>query len=96
LRSMKPGEDGYLLEELEERFKQGYRPDPLKKGKFDCKSCKAVAFTAVGQLKLEDFNIENAPELMDKKFIDIEPTADEMMLEPEETCDIVGGSFDED
>lgn len=98
LRSMKPGEDGYLLEELEERFKQGYRPDPIKKGKFDCKSCKAVAFTAVGQMKLEDFqnNMEYAPELMDAKFIDVEPTADEMMLEPEETCDIVGGTFDED
>ena len=49
-------------------------------------------------MKLEDFmnNMEHAPELMDAKFIDIEPTADEMMLEPEETCDIVGGSFDED
>ena len=88
LRSMKPGEDGYLLEELEERFKEGWRPDPLKKGKFDCKSCKAVAFTSVGQLSLADFNTDNAPEMIDKSFIDDEPTACEVMIEPQ-SCDIV-------
>lgn len=96
LRSMRPGEDGYLLEELEERFKQGWKPDSKHKGKFDCNSCKAVAFTATGQMRLEDFQSDDAPEMMAEKFIDEEPTACEVMIPPKDSCDIVGGEFNED
>ena len=83
LRSMKPGEDGYLLEELEARFKEGYKPLP-KKGMYDCKSCKAVSFTATGQMKLEDFDSDEAIEVAYPQFIDDEPPACDMLAAPED------------
>lgn len=90
LRSMTPGSDGYLLEELEQRFKEGWTPDPKKKGKFDCNSCKAVSFTATGQMTLADFDSDMAIERIDPKFIDEEPTACEVMIEPEDpNCDLL-------
>ncbi len=88
LRSMKPGKDGYLLEELEERFKQGYKP-VNKKGLYDCNSCKAVSFTATGQMRLEDFDSDDAPEMIDEKFIDEEPPACDMLAPANEIVNFV-------
>ena len=85
---MKPGKDGYLLEELEERFKQGYKP-VNKKGLYDCNSCKAVSFTATGQMRLEDFDSDDAPEMIDEKFIDEEPPACDMLAPANEIVNFV-------
>jgi len=80
LRSMKVG-DGWSLEEMEARFKDGWVPK--SRTKFDCNSCDAVRFVAEGQMSLEDFNDDNAHERMG--LIDEETPA----------CDIVWGKEDE-
>jgi 3'-phosphoadenosine 5'-phosphosulfate sulfotransferase (PAPS reductase)/FAD synthetase len=64
LRSMEPGKDGWLLSEMEQRFKDGWIPKG--KTKFDCESCDAVRFVAQGQMTLADFEgaDDNAHERM--------------------------------
>ena len=64
LRSAEPGTDGWLLSEMEERFKEGWIPEG--RTKFDCDSCDAVRFVAQGQMSVEDFvdSDDNAHERM--------------------------------
>ena len=86
LRSMEPGKDGWLLSEMEQRFKDGWIPNG--RTKFDCNSCDAVRFVAQGQMTLADFegSDDNAHERLG--LIDAETPACEIPWEKDASCDI--------
>ena len=83
LRSAEPGTDGWLLSEMEKRFKEGWIP--TGRTKFDCESCDAVRFVAEGVMTVEDFvdSDDNAHERMG--LIDQETPACDITWEMEDS-----------
>lgn len=75
----------YSLEELEQKFKEGFQPK-RKKQAHDCNTCAAVGLWVKGHLKDDDFDSDNAFErdsrFMESKLSDEYKTPDDFWIPP--------------